>query len=319
VRHVGVLGAGAWGTALAAVAARAGPVTLWARNPGQADEIISTRRNEAYLPEIKLPSSLTATADPSAVMACDALIAAVPAQALGSVLALARIGARPLLLAAKGVEQGTLRLPHEVARDTCPEAPVAALSGPSFAAEVAAGLPTAVVIAGECAGDWSARLSGPAFRPYASDDLVGVEVGGAAKNVLAIGCGAVIGAGLGENARAALIARGLAEIGRYAEARGGRAETIAGLAGLGDAVLSCVSEASRNYRYGLALGRGEPGSAGRGVLVEGAASAPALAADARARGVEMPVAQSVAALVLGELLLDEVVAQLLARPLRSEG
>jgi glycerol-3-phosphate dehydrogenase (NAD(P)+) len=319
VRHIGVLGSGAWGTALAIVAARGGPVTLWSRNPVQADAINSSARNDAYLPGIELPTGLTATAELAAVMACDALIAAVPAQALCPVLARAGVGGRPLLLAAKGVEQGTLRLPHEVACAACPEARVSAVSGPSFAAEVAAGLPTAVVIAGEHASDWAARLSGPAFRPYASDDLVGVEVGGAAKNVLAIGCGAVIGAGLGENARAALIARGLAEIGRYAEARGGRAETIAGLAGLGDAVLSCVSEASRNYRYGLALGRGERGGAGQGTLIEGAATAPALAADARARGVEMPVAQAVAALVSGERLIDEVMAQLLARPLRREG
>ena len=322
MKHLGVLGAGAWGTALALVAARQGPVTLWSHEPETAATIAQTGVNARFLPDISLPG-ITATADLAALAGCDALIVAVPVSHLAAVLARAEVGARPLLLCAKGIAPGGL-LPHELAAATCPAAPLAALSGPSFAAEVARGLPTALTLA---AADparraaWIARLAAPAFRLYPSDDLVGVEVGGAVKNVLAIAAGVVIGAGLGENARAATVARGLAEMVRYAVARDGRAETLAGLSGLGDLVLTCGSPQSRNMALGIALGRGTPLEGALAALpgvAEGAATAPILAADARARGVAMPITQAVDDLLGGRLSVGKVIARLLERPVGSE-
>lgn len=317
MRHLGVMGAGAWGTALACLAATAGPVTLWARRAEVADEINRGRRNSRYLPGTALPEGVRAVTALEALAGCDALLAVVPAQSLRGVLGQAAVGGRPLLLCAKGIEAGTGLLPSEVAAAVVPHARVAVLSGPTFAAEVAAGLPTAVTLAArEGAELWVRRLAGPALRPYASDDVTGAEIGGAVKNVLAIGCGAVIGAGLGENARAALMARGFAEMTRYGVARGGRRETLTGLSGLGDLMLSCASQQSRNFRFGLALGRG---AVPEGGTMEGAATAPALVADAEARGVDLPIARAVARLVRGEGTVADAMEALLSRPLRAEG
>ena len=326
MRHVGVIGGGAWGTAIAARAAAGGPVTLWAREADVVASVNAGAGNPAFLPGVALPGTVRATGALADMAACDALILAVPVQHLRGVLAeLAAVRGvmPPLLLCAKGIEAGTALLPAGIAAQCLPGTPLAVLSGPSFAAEVARGLPTALVLA--CPDTalgitWAARLGAPAFRLYASDDMVGAEVGGAVKNVLAIAAGVVIGRGLGENARAALIARGFAEMSRYGVARGGRAETMAGLSGLGDLVLTCGSVASRNMALGAALGEGvgvaEALAGGRGVA-EGAATAPVLAADAAVRGVAMPVADAVADLLAGADV-GGVVERLLARPVGGE-
>ena len=322
---IGVLGAGAWGTALAAMLASDGRrVLLWAREPGLAEAINTQHRNPSYLPDVALPASIRATSD-LAEMALPILLGVVPAQHLGGVLTRLPQGVtRDLVLCAKGIEAGTGRLMADVARAALPGAAMAVLSGPTFAREVARGLPTAVTLACEGHEAQWARLA-PAiaratFRPYYSDDVTGAEVGGAVKNVLAIACGVVDGLGLGENARAALIARGFAEMTRFGVARGGRAETLAGLSGMGDLVLTCASTASRNYALGKALGQGrtvaEALAASKGVA-EGAATAPVLADIARAGGIAMPIVDAVCRLLAGEAA-GAVVADLLARPLRAE-
>jgi glycerol-3-phosphate dehydrogenase (NAD(P)+) len=242
------------------------------------------------------------------------------------VLAAAPLAGRPtLVLCAKGIEAGSHRLMAEVAADAAPQSPIAVLSGPSFAAEVAKGLPTAVTLAASTEAEAAAlaeRIARPTFRPYASDDIVGAEIGGAVKNVLAIACGVVIGAGLGENARAAIIARGFAEMTRFGTARGARAETLAGLSGLGDLVLTCGSTQSRNMRLGMALGEGRSAAealAGKLSVAEGAATAPVLVEAAAAIGVEMPISAAVADLLAGRASVSEVVVRLLRRPLTTEG
>lgn len=324
MNHIGVLGAGAWGTALAQVAAENGPVTLWAFEPEVASAINEVRENSAFLPGIKLSDSIRATAHIAEMAACDALLVVTPAQHMRVILQAAPVGTTPLLLCAKGIEAGTMALMTEVAAEACPEAPIAALSGPTFAGEVASGLPTAVTLActDEARGaQFAARLALPNFRPYGSTDLIGAEIGGAVKNVLAIACGIVEGAGLGRNARAALIARGFAEMTRFGIARGARAETLAGLAGLGDLVLTCSSEQSRNFSVGLGIGRGATAAellSDRRTVAEGAFTAPVLAQAARAVGIEMPIAEAVAALIAGELTASAAIETLLARPLRSE-
>jgi glycerol-3-phosphate dehydrogenase (NAD(P)+) len=292
--RIAVLGAGAWGTALAIQAARAGrEVVLWARDGGRAAEIDATRANERYLPGVSLPAAVTVTADVALALRGAALaLLVVPAQALrGAVMALPATDT-PILLCCKGVEAGSLRLPLEILAALRPGRPAGVLSGPNFAHEVARGLPAAAVLATfdsalRAAG--LALLGSPGFRLYGGEDPVGAEVGGAAKNVIAIAAGAVIGAGLGENARAALVTRGLAELSRLAVALGGRAETAAGLTGLGDLVLTCAGPGSRNMSLGLALGRGERLAevlAARAGVTEGVATAPALVARAAAAGVE---------------------------------
>lgn len=323
MNHIGVIGGGAWGTALACVAAARGPVSLWAREADVVTSIDAGRGNPIFLPGIALPHSLRAFENHDALAPCDALIIAVPVQHLRTTLEAADLNARPLLLCAKGIEAGTAITPVEIAAEIAAAAPRAVLSGPSFAAEVARGLPTALTLACRdpaLGAAWTARLGAPAFRLYASDDVTGVEVGGAVKNVIAVAAGVVIGRGLGENARAALIARGLAEMIRYARARGGRAETLMGLSGLGDLVLTCGSTASRNMALGMALGEGstvkDALARTRGVA-EGAATAPVLAADARARDVTMPIAEAVADLLEGAGVAG-VVERLLARPAGAE-
>ncbi len=309
---VAVIGAGAWGLALAMQARRAGrPVTLWARTPA---------RIGARLPGVTLPADIAVTGTlPTAGL----VLLAVPLQHLRAIAARLPPGG-PLICCAKGIEAGTLALPLELLADVQPGRAAGVLTGPGFAAEVAAGLPAAVVLA---AGQEAVRaeaiaaLATPAFRLYGNDDPVGAQVGGAAKNVIAIAAGAVIGAGLGENARAGLITRGLAELGRLAAALGGRAETVSGLSGLGDLLLTCTSAQSRNYAFGLALGRGEAPAAilaGRSAVTEGVATAPALLARALARGVAVPIAAAVAAVLAGRITLDQAIAALLARPLRDE-
>ena len=321
---IGVLGGGAWGTALAQVAARGGePVSLWAREDDVVTSVNSAHENTLFLPGIPLSPAIHATSDLTELADCDALLVVVPAQFLRSVLSQLPAGNRPLVLCAKGIEAGTQKLVAEIARELHPDAPVAVLSGPTFAHEVAKGLPTAVTLA--CEDDalrdaLAERLGGATFRTYASSDVTGAEIGGAVKNVLAIACGVVEGAGLGLNARAALIARGFAEMTRFGVARGGRPETLAGLSGLGDLVLTCSSTNSRNFSLGVGLGQGKAAAellADRRTVAEGAATAPVLREAARAAGVEMPVTEAVCALLEGTPVRT-VVDALLARPPRGE-
>ncbi|PZW45118.1 glycerol-3-phosphate dehydrogenase (NAD(P)+) [Humitalea rosea] len=322
---IAIIGAGAWGTALAIQAHRAGRrVTLWVRDPARAAAMQASRCNDR-LPGIALPAALRLTADAAEAMAGASLVVlVVPTQALAAVLSHLPPTAAPFLLAAKGVEQSSLRLPDEIVAALRPGSRTGILSGPTFAAEVAAGLPAAAVVASRDAAlrDQVPALLGSAnFRLYAGDDTVGVEVGGAAKNVIAIAAGAVIGAGLGENARAALVTRGLAEIARLAIALGGRAETVAGLSGLGDLLLTCTGAASRNFSFGLALGAGQSAQAvlsARKSVTEGVATAPALVARARAAGVEMPIAEAVARVLAGRESLAAAVERLMGRPRRAE-
>lgn len=323
--NIGVIGAGAWGTALAQVLARDGqPVTLWAREADVVASINTAHENRIFLPGIPLDPEIRATGSLAELAECAALLLVTPAQHLRAILAQLQPGPRTLVLCAKGIEAGTMQLMSEVARHVCPEAPVAVLSGPTFAHEVARGLPTAITLA--CEEDalgraLANRLARTWFRPYLSDDVIGAEIGGAVKNVLAIACGVVEGLGLGQNARAALIARGFAEMTRFGQAKGARAETLAGLSGLGDLVLTCSSEASRNFSLGKGLGEGKSADAllaGSRTVAEGAFTAPVLLNAARALGVEMPVVEAVCKLLEGAVSVKEIVGSLLARPLRAE-
>lgn len=320
---VGVIGGGAWGTALAQVAARGGPVQLWAREDDVVEAINDQHVNPRFLPGIVLAPAIAATGKITELATVDLLLVVTPAQHLRAVLRELPPGSAPLLLCAKGIEAGTLKLMSEVALELHPGRPVAVLSGPTFAHEVAAGLPTAITLA--CAeagiGDAiAARLASTSFRPYGSDDVIGAEIGGAVKNVVAIACGVVAGAGLGQNARAALIARGFAEMTRFGLARGARAETLAGLSGLGDLVLTCSSEKSRNFALGMGIGAGGNAAtllANRESVAEGAHTAPVLRAASNAVGVSMPITEAVCALLKGENPAG-VIAELLARPLARE-
>ena len=320
---IGVVGGGAWGTALAQVIAASEDVILWARETPVVAAINATHENADFLPGVTLSPRIRATGTTGELAAADLWLVVAPAQHLRSVVAQCPLATRPtLVLCSKGIEAGTLQLMAEVVRDVAGDLAVAVLSGPTFAAEVARGQPTAVTLACSDSGVGAAlvaRLARPAFRPYLSDDVIGAEIGGAVKNVLAIACGVVEGAGLGLNARAALIARGFAEMTRFGLARGARAETLAGLSGLGDLVLTCSSANSRNFTLGLGLGRGEPAATllDTRTIAEGAATAPVLVAAARAIGVEMPIVEGVAALIKGAPVAA-IVAALLGRPLRAE-
>ena len=321
---MGVIGGGAWGTALAQVAAAGGDVLLWAYEPEVVDAINAGRGNPLFLPNLALSRAIRATNHLAALAECEALLVVTPAQHMRRILGAAPVGERPLILCAKGIEAETMALMSEVAAETCPGAPIAVLSGPTFASEVASGLPTAVTFA--CADDDVAarlamRIARPGFRPYRSTDVVGAEIGGAVKNVLAIACGVVEGAGLGKNARAALIARGFAEMTRFGLARGARPETLAGMSGLGDLVLTCSSEQSRNFSLGLGLGQGRAAAslmADRRTVAEGAFTAPVLVQAAAAAGVEMPISEAVAALLEGKVDVKAAIDALLARPLKEE-
>jgi glycerol-3-phosphate dehydrogenase (NAD(P)+) len=324
--HIAVIGAGAWGTALAIQADRAGQsVMLWARDAARAALMAQSRANERLLPGVPLPPGITVTANATQALQDAALILlVVPAQALRPVLQSLPTLSAPVLICAKGVEAGSLMLPLEVLAEIHPGISAGVLSGPNFAQEIARGLPAAAVVASADSGLRAlgvTRLGSPGFRLYGGDDPVGAEIGGAAKNVIAISAGAVMGAGLGENARAALITRGLAEISRLAVALGGRADTVAGLSGLGDLLLTATGPGSRNTSLGMALGRGENLTdilGARQGVTEGVATAPALVARAARLGVEIPICAAVAELVSGRLTVREAVAQLLSRPSRAE-
>ncbi len=325
---IAVIGAGAWGTALAQVAARAGEVTLWVREREVAAEIAVGRENTAFLPGIILDAKIRATSDLSAAASSEAVLLVVPAQFLRTV---ARDMAKflpqnvPVVLCAKGIEAASGALMTEVAAEALPGHPIAVLSGPSFAHEVAKGLPAALVVASATDGlaeTMATRLARPTFRLYVSDDPVGAEIGGAVKNVLAIAAGIVEGAGLGDNARAAMITRGLAEMIRLGNALGARPETLTGLAGLGDLVLTCTGASSRNHRLGVALGKGQTvaeATSGSRAVVEGVASAHPVRARAGRLGVEMPLIEAVDDVVNAGLSVKEAVQRLLGRPPKAEG
>jgi len=325
--HVSVVGAGAWGTALAAAAARAGRrVTLWSREQEVAASIGQTGENRLFLPGIVLPPSVTPETDISRAAAADAVFLAAPAQHMREILGALVVHAAPavpLVLCAKGIEKSTGKLLTEVLGEAAPEAEPAILSGPSFAREVAEGLPAALTIAArkDIAFRLVATLGHAAFRPYASEDLIGVALGGAAKNVYAIGCGIVAGMGLGENARAGLLTRSFAELVRLGLAMGAKHETLMGLSGLGDLVLTATSLSSRNYSFGYQLGKGHrtqelwgPGHP----LAEGVETAAALVARGRTQALELPVAEAIADVLTNSLSLAEAVPRLMARPLKAE-
>jgi glycerol-3-phosphate dehydrogenase (NAD(P)+) len=327
--RAGIIGGGAWGTALAEVCARAGlEVVLWAREPEVVQAINAEHVNSLFLPGAALDPAIRATAEMADLSGSEMVLAVSPAQHLrSSLIAFAPHASAglPVLLCAKGVEQSSLKLMNEVLAETCPQAAPAVLSGPSFAGEVARGLPTAVTLASpdlDLARRLAEAIATPTFRPYVARDMIGAEAGGAVKNVLAIACGIVEGKGLGRSAHAALITRGFAELTRLAVALGGEAETVAGLCGLGDLVLTCSSPQSRNMSVGLALGRGETlidALAGKLSVAEGVASAPAVTALARKLRVETPICEAVAAILGGEIGVDAAIVGLLSRPLKAEG
>jgi glycerol-3-phosphate dehydrogenase (NAD(P)+) len=321
-----VLGAGAWGTALVNLAARSGDrILLWGRDPAQVQAIARDRENRRYLPGVRLAPSVAPVSDIGCLADADLVLAVVPTGAFREVARAARpltpAGAR-WLICAKGIERDSKRFLSDVLAEEIPDAIPAILSGPSFAADVAAGLPTAVTVAArdeDTAQQIAQRLATPNFRLYRSTDIRGAEIGGAAKNVLAIACGIAKGAGLGASAVAALIARGFAELARFGRALDARPETLMGLSGLGDLVLTCSSEQSRNFSFGLALGRGETTQeASHGRLVEGAFTASVLIELARERGVDMPICECVARAIAGELKIADAIEALLHRPQKSE-
>jgi len=318
IETVAVIGAGAWGTALAQAAALAGrSVTLVGRDAGVIEDVNLRHRNSAHLGAQALAPALRAATDLPEV---DLVILAVPAQQTRAVLAQfgARLTNRPVVLTAKGLEAGSLKRQSEILAEMVPDAVPFVLSGPSFAGDVAAGRPTAVTLAGddpEATLSVAAALAGPSFRPYAADDRLGVEIAGALKNVYALACGAVEGAGLGASARSALLARGFAELSRFVVALGGSPATLTGLAGLGDLTLSCTSRESRNYRYGMALGAGmQPEAA----LAEGVATAPVALALAGKLGIDAPLVAAVNLLLAGNSSITAIVAGLMSRPLKRE-
>ena len=327
-KTAGVIGAGAWGTALAQVAGWAGlDVLLQAREPEVVESIRTRRINEAFLPGVMIDDHVSVTGDLADLGACDLILAVPPAQHMRSTLQAFAAHHRPgvpVILCSKGIERGSLKLMTDVLAETLPAAPAAVLSGPSFAGEVARGLPSAVTLAcaDEALGEaLMGTLSAPGFRPYLATDLIGAEVGGAIKNVLAIACGIAEGRGLGRSAHAALITRGFAEMTRMGVALGGQAETVAGLCGLGDLVLTCSSPQSRNMSLGLALGQGqtvEQALAGKRSVAEGYESAPAVRELATKMGVDMPISLAVAALLNGETTVEAMIENLLSRPLKAE-
>ena len=323
---LGVIGGGAWGTALAQVAASESRETLlWAIEDDVVSAINRIHENPVYLKGLKLDPAIRATGDFSDLGSCDAWLVVTPAQHMRAVLGRMPCPDMPLILCSKGIEEGSGRLLHDVAREVCGTSPIAVLSGPTFAHEVAKGLPTAVTLAAEdqdLAGRLRERIALPTFRIYLSDDVAGAEVGGAVKNVLAIACGVVEGKGLGQNARAALIARGFAEMTRFGMAYGARRETLAGLSGLGDLVLTCSSTSSRNFSLGKGIGEGRSAQdllSDRRTVAEGAFTAPVLAKLAREKGIDMPIVQAVDALIAGRASVDQVLDALLTRPPRAEG
>jgi len=321
--HVGVIGAGAWGTALAILANRAGSrTTLWTRNSQVIHSIRDRRENIQYLAEQFIDPAIDVTDETGFISNCDLLILTIPAQSLRTVaISLSdKVPSNlPLLIATKGIERGSLMLMSEVVQSILPHNPYGILSGPNFAREAALGQPTATTIATHypSMGEKVAfAIGGKYFRLYMNNDPVGTQIGGAVKNVLAIAAGIVDGKGLGENARAALITRGVAEISRLAKAKGGQEETLMGLSGLGDMLLTCTSRTSRNYALGVALGRGQARSGGS--LTEGVATAESVTQLARKLGIAMPIANAVYGILGGTVPIDTAIEKLLERPLVTE-
>lgn len=316
-----VIGGGAWGTALAQVAATGGRETLlWALEDDVVAAVNAINENPIYLKGLKLDPAVRATSSFSELATADAWLVVTPAQHMRAVLGRSPCPGKPLILCSKGIEESSGKLLHDVAREVCPTSPVAVLSGPTFAHEVAAGLPTAVTLAcedRELGEALRARINLPHFRTYCTDDVAGAEVGGAVKNVLAIACGVAEGRGLGQNARAALIARGFAEMTRFGMAMGGRRETLAGLSGLGDLVLTCSSTSSRNFSLGVAIGEGgDPVELmkDRRTVAEGAHTAPVLDRLSKDLGIDMPLVEAVTMLLTGKVRIDELLTTMLERP-----
>lgn len=312
---IAIAGAGAFGTALAIALGRDGRnVALWAR---EVSDLAASRQNSRYLPGVTLPDSVSVSADSHAFLHSDVVLLAIPMQALSGFLQShsAALRGKVLVACCKGIDLVTLEGPSAVIRAQCPEAQIAVLTGPSFAADIARGMPTALTLAG-ADENLQTLLSTPTLRLYRSSDVIGAELGGALKNVMAIAAGVVVGAGLGDSARAALMTRGFAEMQRFALAKGAKAETLAGLSGLGDLVLTCTSAQSRNFRFGQAIGQGtgfDPK-----ITVEGAATARAMAEMARRDGIDMPITQMIAALIAQKITLPDAVQALLSRPLKEE-
>ena len=325
INRIAVLGGGAWGTALAQTCARTGrAVTLWEHEPGNAASL-ETKRESLFLPRVRLDDGIKVTRDLATAARADAILLVVPAQAMRAVCtALAQVltAPTPLIACAKGIEHGTHKFMTEIIAECVAVAMPAILSGPSFAADVARGLPTAVTLAaadGKLAGDLAQAIASASFRPYHSTDVRGVEIGGATKNVLAIAAGIVTGRGLGASAAAALTTRGFAELVRFGKAYGAKPETMTGLSGLGDLILTCSSPQSRNFSFGVALGKGEKlDGAAHGKLAEGAFTAPVLLEMAREKNVDMPISAAVAAVLTEKLSVDAAIESLLARPIKSE-
>ena len=325
IKRIAVLGGGAWGTALAQTCARTGrAVTLWEHEPGNAASL-ETKRESLFLPRVRLDDGIKVTRDLATAARADAILLVVPAQAMRAVCtALAQVltAPTPLIACAKGIEHGTHKFMTEIIAECAAVAIPAILSGPSFAADVARGLPTAVTLAatdGKLAGDLAQAIASASFRPYHSTDVRGVEIGGATKNVLAIAAGIVTGRGLGASAAAALTTRGFAELVRFGKAYGAKPETMTGLSGLGDLILTCSSPQSRNFSFGVALGKGEKlDDAAHGKLAEGAFTAPVLLEMAREKNVDMPISAAVAAVLTEKLSVDAAIESLLTRPIKSE-
>jgi glycerol-3-phosphate dehydrogenase (NAD(P)+) len=322
--HVGIIGAGAWGTALAILANRAGSsATLWTRNAQVIESIQSRRENSQYLPEQFIDPAIMVTDKTDFIGSCDMLLVTIPAQSLRTVaisLSDTVPSHLPIILATKGIERGSLMLMSEVVQSILPYNPIGILSGPNFAREAAAGLPTATTLAlfqTQLADKITYAIGGKYFRLYVNDDPIGTQIGGAVKNVLAIAAGIVEGRKLGENARAALITRGMVEIARLAKAKGGNEETLMGLSGIGDMMLTCMSTKSRNYSLGVNIGRGTMRPSGG--LTEGVATAESVTQLARKLGVAMPIASAVHDVLAGNLQVGTAIERLLERPLVSEG
>jgi glycerol-3-phosphate dehydrogenase (NAD(P)+) len=323
--RIAVIGAGAWGTALALTCVRAGrDVTLWEPDAGIAANLAGDRESP-FLPGVRIDDGVALAATLAEAARAPALLLVVPAQAVRTVatsLAPSLAPGTPVIVCAKGIERGTQKFMTEVVAECAPNATPAILSGPSFAADVARGMPTAVTLAAgddNLARELARAIGSASFRPYHSTDVRGVEIGGAAKNVLAIAAGIVTGRGLGASAQAALTTRGFAELVRFGRAYGAKPQTMMGLSGLGDLLLTCSSPQSRNFTFGVNLGRGEKPGEIHGGLAEGVFTAPVLLAMARERAVDMPIASAVAALLEGTMSVEQAIESLLTRPLKAEG
>ncbi|MEM9910721.1 MAG: NAD(P)H-dependent glycerol-3-phosphate dehydrogenase [Pseudomonadota bacterium] len=318
---IGIVGGGAFGTALAIAYSRHSRTILWLRDETAASELSRIRVNRRYLPEAELPEALVVRAGAAALADCDIILLCVPTQKLRSVLEnqAGNLAGKTLVVCCKGAELKTGMLPTEIVQSLLPGQSIAVLTGPSFASDIAQGLPTALCLAAtgsQFQKELQTRLALPMIRIYRTGDMVGAQLGGALKNVVAIACGAAIGAGLGESARAALMTRGFAEMTVLAQARGASVETLMGLSGLGDLVLTCGSEQSRNFRFGVALGQGREFDPAQ--TVEGSATCVALAADPALKDAALPIVRVVADMVSGQLQVHDAIDRLLSRPLKEE-